>query len=97
MPIGIDPFLIGSDVNVTDWVTPIGNIGVSYEGLGFDVKVTARSRRGQPVTYALLSGTLPPGLTLNEKSGSISGIIQHNTDETQPFVTYNFTIGAVDQ
>jgi fructose-1-phosphate kinase PfkB-like protein len=94
---GINPFLVTSEAAVTDWVTPTGALATYNEGQGVVLKLQARSRRGQPVTYVVVSGTLPPGLSLNPNTGLISGALEANTDPALDFQTYNFTIGAVDQ
>ena len=60
------------------------------DGAAVSVTLSATDVDGDPVTYALHSGALPSGITLNTTTGVISG----NTPDETSNVTYNFTVRA---
>lgn len=70
-------------VTVNPATLPGGNVGVAYN------QVVSASGDTGPFTFAVTSGTLPAGLTLNPASGAITG-----TPTT--IGTSNFTITAVN-
>jgi Putative Ig domain/Regulator of chromosome condensation (RCC1) repeat len=52
-------------------VAPAGTVGVAYPGVQFQVDVPA----GEPsATISVVSGSLPPGLSIDPRSGQIDGI-----------------------
>jgi len=57
----------------------------------FSTTITATAGTGT-ITYSLVSGSLPPGLSLNGTTGVISG----NCSQSPGTQTYNFTIRATD-
>ena len=71
------------------WTTAAGSLGTSYETGAVSSTVSATS--DSAVSYSVISGTLPDGVTINA-SGTISG--------TSPIVagstTYTFTVRATD-
>jgi len=71
------------------WTTAAGSLGTGYETSAVSTAVSAAS--DSAVTYSVVSGTLPSGVTINS-SGTISG--------TSPLVagstTYTFTVRATD-
>ncbi len=71
------------------WTTAAGSLGTGYETSAVSTTVSAAS--DSAVTYSVVSGTLPSGVTINS-SGTISG--------TSPLVagstTYTFTVRATD-
>ncbi len=71
-----------SPLSITPALPPNGRVGVAYQQ-----QLTAKGGTG-PYTFALLNGTLPPGLTLSS-TGLISG-----TPTT--FDTFNFTVQVSD-
>jgi len=71
------------------WTTPAGSLGSLYETQSFNSTVSATG--DAPVTYSVLSGTLPPGATFNS-NGTITGTSQLLSSPT----TYNFTVRATD-
>jgi hypothetical protein len=87
-------FLVPAGNGVTDWVTPAGPLTTSYTGTGLVIAIEARSRRGRPVTYVLVGGSLPPGLTLNSNSGLINGVIAKAALANT--TTFTFVVSAVD-
>ncbi|OWF47461.1 lactadherin-like [Mizuhopecten yessoensis] len=67
-----------------------GSLGTFNSGKAVSVAVQARDPDGQSIVYELVAGHLPPGTTLNNSTGVISG--------TAPDVdaTYHFEIRATD-
>jgi hypothetical protein len=68
------------------WITPPGQIGSTLEGSSFIYNLLYTT--DEAVTFELISGNLPPGLTLNTNTGAISGITGLISGQT----TYEFTI-----
>ncbi len=69
------------------WQTA-SSLGDQYDGVLLNLSVIATDA----VTYTLVSGSLPPGLSLNSNTGVISGTITGVANDT----VYTFTITAVD-
>ncbi|XP_060065433.1 EGF-like repeat and discoidin I-like domain-containing protein 3 [Ylistrum balloti] len=67
-----------------------GSLGTFSSGNSISVSVEAKDPDGQSIVYELVSGHLPPGTTLNNATGVISG--------SAPDVdaTYHFEIRATD-
>jgi hypothetical protein len=77
------------------WSTSSGNIGTFYDSIrtGVSITVTATdSDAGQSLSYSLLSGSLPTGLSLAASTGIISG----DADAVGSDTTSTFTIRATD-
>jgi hypothetical protein len=76
------------------WVTTAGQIGGTiYRNGSVSVTVSATDPdSGASVTYSVLSGALPSGLSLNSSTGVISGTAPDVGSDT----TYNFTLRATD-
>ena len=55
------------------WTTAAGSLGSGYEGDAFSATIVATDPEGGDVDYALSSGALPSGITLNTETGVISG------------------------
>ena len=70
------------------WTTAAGSIGTFAAGSAISVTVAATGA----TSFAIQSGSLPGGLSLNTSTGVISGTESGATDET----TYNFTLRATD-
>ena len=70
-------------ITVTNPATNTGTVGVPFS------QNFSASGGASPYTYTLNSGALPPGLTLNANTGTLSG-----NPTTQG--TYNFTVRATD-
>ena len=69
--------------------TSAGSLGTVYETANINTSVVATG--DAPITYTLLSGTLPTGATLNS-NGTITGTAPADGSST----TYSFTIQASD-
>ena len=69
------------------WQTA-SNLGEQYDGVLLNLSVVATDA----TSYTLVSGSLPPGLSLNSNTGVISGTVTGVTNDT----VYSFTINAVD-
>ncbi len=75
---------------VPNWTTASGSLGSIYETTAFANTVVALG--DAPISYNVVTGTLPDGATLNVSSGLISG----TSNVTSSSTTYNFTIRATD-
>lgn len=73
------------------WSTAAGSLGSVAQGGAFSTTVSATS--DSAVTYSVVSGALPSGITLNTSTGVISGT--ESGSDTQETV-YAFTIRATD-
>jgi len=73
-----------------NWVTPAGSIGTVFKSTNFNTTVQAVDPQHLAVTYSIVSGALPSGLSLNASTGLIAGITPNVTTNTD----YNFTIRA---
>lgn len=69
------------------WQTA-SSLGDQYDGVLLNLSVVATDA----VSYSVVSGSLPPGLSLNSNTGVISGTISGVVNDT----VYTFTINAVD-
>lgn len=72
-----------------NWTTAAGSLGNVYETASFNKSVTATG--DAPITYSVVSGSLPPGSTFNA-NGTITGTSQLSASPT----TYSFTVRATD-
>ena len=75
---------------VPAWSTVAGSLGTSTASTSFSTTIAATG--DAPVSYAIVSGSLPAGISLNTASGVISG----TTPSVASSTTYNFTIRATD-
>jgi hypothetical protein len=75
---------------VPAWSTTAGTLGTQYETTAISKSLSASG--DGTVSYSLVSGTLPPGSSLNTSTGTISGTAPATNSST----TYNFTIRATD-
>jgi hypothetical protein len=72
------------------WSTASGSLGTAEESTAISYTVSASS--DSTVTYSVVSGALPSGISLNSSTGVISGTLPSITGT----VTYYFTIRAND-
>jgi len=72
--------------------TAAGTLGTFDNGASISVDIDATGDDSSAVTFAVQSGSLPGGLSLNTSTGTISGTESGTTANT----TYNFTIRATD-
>jgi hypothetical protein len=75
---------------VPTWTTSAGNIGIPSASTSFSTTIAATG--DAPISYAIVSGALPAGISLNSSTGVISG----TTPSVSSTTTYNFTIRATD-
>ena len=75
---------------VPAWTTSAGSLGSPSKNTS--VSYTVAATGDAPITYSVVSGSLPTGLSLNSTSGVISG----TTPNVGSATTYNFTIRASD-
>ena len=72
------------------WTTATGTLGTVNKEVSFTTTITASG--DAPITYSLISGTLPAGITLNSSTGVLSGTSPTVTNPT----TYTFTVRSTD-
>lgn len=81
--------------NVPVWSTAAGSLGTFTELQSVSVTVAATDTTdstNSPLSYSVVSGSLPPGLSLSS-AGIISGTLSSNVITN---TTYSFTIAATD-
>jgi len=71
------------------WTTASGSIGGGFNGDTLNLQVTATDADGS-VSYAIQSGALPSGVSLNTSTGAITGTLP----SVGAVTTYTFTIRA---
>lgn len=73
------------------WVTPVGNIGTLYVSIPSTIEVMAlnTANNGSTLTYEVINGSLPTGLTLNS-NGKITGTAVYSTPSNNNFISQNF-------
>lgn len=86
------------------WQTLTGKIGSFGEFEDVSITLSATPMRGVEISYFVLSGALPIGLTLNRITGEISGntnenmnpndIVVFGTDMFSPIITTNTDLGS---
>ncbi|NJO61609.1 MAG: S8 family serine peptidase [Richelia sp. RM2_1_2] len=67
------------------WITPAGSIGEMWEFYASTLKVEATDPNGLPLTFSIINGALPAGLSLNQTNGLITGFpdtVNINTTST---------------
>tara|TARA_Y100000114_G_scaffold150211_1_gene165444 strand:+ start:185 stop:2305 length:2121 start_codon:yes stop_codon:yes gene_type:complete len=75
--------------NAPAWVTSSGSLGSFGSYNTFSVTVSATDPEGDTISYSIVSGSLPSGVTLNSSSGVISGSVGVSSP-----TTYSFTLRA---
>ena len=70
------------------WVTSAGALGVAQSGQAYSYTVEATDPDGEAISYSIVDGELPEGLSLNSSTGEISG--------TATGLSQSFTILATD-
>jgi hypothetical protein len=93
-PSGLSAILdpAGNINRIPTWTTGAGSLATIYDAgrTGISLSVNATDADGETVTYALQSGSLPSGLSLNTSNGAITG----NASAVGSDTTSNFTIRA---
>ena len=78
---------------MSTWITPAGTLGNYTEGQSLNITLSATPSLGGTITYVLANATtLPPGLTLNYYTGTISGISGYVPINT----LFNFQVSATE-
>ena len=85
-----DDFMTSSGVPV--WTTAAGTIVDQNEGTSVNFTLAATDSDGGAITYAVTTGSLPSGLSLNASTGVISGTLPTVSAD----VNTNFTVTATD-
>lgn len=71
------------------WSTPAGSLPDALSGSAYSTAIAASDPDGELITYSIVSGQLPGGLSLNSSTGEISGTGSQEVNET-------FTVRASD-
>lgn len=79
----------GPDIPI--WQTSAGSLGSTLDGEYFSTQIIATDSDGERVRYKIESGSLPPGLTLDE-----DGFIQGRIPVQPTSQEYNFVVSASD-
>lgn len=78
-----------------EWITPLGSLANLGIGLPISIKVQAfdSANNGATLTYQVISGSLPPGMTMSS-TGIISGTPTYSSPSNNYFTTlsYNFIV-----
>ena len=82
--------VITSSGSAPTWTTTAGSLGTVKTGAAGSFTVAATDADSQAITYSLVSGSFPTGLSLTGATGVISGT---NSGAVQ---TYSFTLRATD-
>jgi len=89
---------IGSKKRAINWVTSSGRLASSttlYTNRTCSTSVSATSLFSESVTYSVVSGALPGGLSLNTSTGAITGTISNGiVSDFTANNTFSFTIRA---
>jgi hypothetical protein len=72
------------------WATQAGSIAIANEQAVFSANLLAVDRNSLTISYSIISGSLPSGLSLNASTGAITGTTPQVTSNT----LYSFTINA---
>ena len=83
-------FITASGVPV--WTTAAGTIVDQNEGTSVNFTLAATDSDGGAITYAVTTGSLPSGISLNASTGVISGTLPTVSTD----VNTNFTVTATD-
>jgi len=67
------------------WLTSAGELGIINNGETSSLSVNAFDPDGDPLTFSLVSGSLPDGLSLNTTTGAISGTCSTVVQGSWPF------------
>jgi len=77
------------------WTTAAGNLGTIYDSMRATASLQVSATdpdNNATISYSVVSGALPTGMTLNSSTGAITGTASAVVSDT----TYNFTIRATD-
>jgi hypothetical protein len=77
------------------WVTAAGSLGSQFDNTLASVQLEAVDPEGTPVSYSVLTGSLPRGLTLQSNTGLLSGRLSSVTDDTNFFFTVRASDGTM--
>lgn len=67
------------------WLTSSGQIGIINNGETSSLSVSAFDPDGDAITYSLIAGSLPTGLSLNTTTGNITGACSTSIQGNWPF------------
>lgn len=70
------------------WITAEGNLGSPYQGQSFQRRFEATANDSSPVSYQIIGGSLPQGMTLDPDTGVLTG------QPLGPSALYSFMVQA---
>lgn len=83
--------------NTPIWSTSVGSVGTVYENNAIStITLSATDPESSSITYSIVSGSLPTGLTLNTSNGQITGTPAVNDSYNSSGVVHNFSVQASD-
>jgi hypothetical protein len=88
-----NPYKPPADPKAPQWVINTGHIGAYGEGDAVDLELTCTDPDGDVQTYEVISGELPPGISLNLFSGRLIGTVGSVEEDTN----YTFTVLVTDK
>ena len=71
------------------WTTTAGKLAVIDEQVAYSLQLEANTSDSTTVTYSLIAGSLPPGMTLTS-----SGLLQGSPAEVRKRTLYTFVVRA---
>jgi hypothetical protein len=74
------------------WQYSSGSLGSFNEGTSVSIAALATDPESNTLTFAITTGSLPSGLSLNTSTGAISGTAPSLTEN----ITYSFTVSVTD-
>lgn len=87
-------FTIGLVDNIEPvWNRPSGFVHIGKENTVFSTTVDATDADNTALTYSVVSGALPAGVTLDSATGTISGTLPVVSEDT----VYDFVLGVADE
>jgi len=74
-------------LNIPSWVTPAGSLGTVLEGQVSIFKILATDPNNSSLTYSVIAGSLPLGISLDANTGLLMGIFDCvDVNETFSFI-----------
>lgn len=87
-----DIVVVPVEPSYPEWIIGQGYLGSFAEGTDLDLELTASDPDGDIETYQVVSGTLPPGISLNLYSGHLLGTFGNIASTT----SYSFRVKVKD-
>jgi hypothetical protein len=97
VPDGTFSIIVSNIVNNDfNWITPAGSLGTIPNGQYYSLKLQAESTPAGPITYKLISGSLPVGMRITA-DGHLQGVPTFlNSVKVAQSEVYKFTVRATN-